>query len=100
MERNGRSLWKGSVRVVEDVMIIAVTCLSWALFLHELFMDFLKDRYNYLHFTEHEVEHQREKVICLRFSSSSVVELGFELGQLDHLHYATVFTWAVLDGCN
>lgn len=54
------------------------------------FMDFLKWRYSHLHFPDHETEHQRDKVICLWFSSSSVVELRFELRQLDAFLSATL----------
>lgn len=66
------------------------------------FMDFLKERYNYLHFTDHETEHQRGKVIYLRVSSSSVVELRFKWKQLDAFLYATLPSLGLdlKDGCN
>lgn len=54
------------------------------------FMDFLKEWYNYLHFTDHKTEHQKGTVICLGLSSSSVIKLGFELGQLEPFLYATL----------
>lgn len=60
------------------------------------FMDFLKKKYSYLHFTDHETEHQRGKVFCLRLSSSSVVKLEFELGQVEPFFplCLTAFPWA------
>lgn len=47
-------------------------------------------------------QHQRGKVICLKLSSSSVVQLGFELGQLDPFLYATLPSIGLnlKDGCN
>lgn len=54
------------------------------------FMDFLKERYAYFRFTDHETEHQRGKIICLKFSSSSLVEQESGLGQFDPFLYASL----------
>ena len=48
------------------------------------FMDFLKER------ILQTVKQSLSEVICLKLSSSSVVELGLELGQLDPFLYATL----------
>lgn len=65
------------------------------------FMDFLKDRYAYLHLTHHEIEHQRQSNLS-KISSSSLVELGFELGQFDPFLYTSLPSLGpdLKDGCD
>lgn len=48
------------------------------------FTDFWKERILQI------VKQSLSEVICLKISSSSVVELGLELGQLDPFLYATL----------
>lgn len=52
-------------------------------FFTNYFTDFWKERILQI------VKQSHSEVICLKLSSSSVVELGLELGQLDPFLYAT-----------
>lgn len=56
-------------------------------------MDCLKERYNYLHFTDRETEHQRGEVICLSFHFISGRD-GVWTGVIGSFHLScTAFAW-------